>query len=144
MFYNRQLKNTKRIFVYCLVSVCLLACTQSKDSRLQLELTTNEVDTIQNIKEVFITNRPELLSEQSRLLFWSKWGLKKFHYENPESVTLNTFMLDSLQKGSYTIFITLEKNGYGYSGRLDSVDIKEGDNFLKRQIDLVPVRKYIE
>jgi len=132
-----------RVVIILWTSMILFSCGSKKNSTIELELYSMENDTIENVNSIHLTNKPELLTGRS-VFFWHKWGLRTYELENIKKTDRNKFIVEDIEPGKYTLFISVTVDGVEKSAELKDLEIVMGQNSFKRQISLNGIGSYME
>jgi hypothetical protein len=137
---QHMVKHITILFISILV---LTACRTTGPGTVELELATLHKDTL-NTVSIYATNKPELMQDRI-ILFWDKWGLNTYTFENISPVSAqNTFRLEGIKPGKYSFFIVTKVKDLdaSMSAELKDIEVIEGDNTIKRKLTFIPVRTY--
>lgn len=115
---------------YYLIFLVIISfsCRQNYNSKLEINFTSRNNDTIQEMKTFQLTSLTEMN--------------KTISFTNPTSIVPNKFIFEHLKNGAYIGLMRLEKNGSFYNITIDSLVIKDGPNIISKEINLGSVNYF--
>jgi hypothetical protein len=114
-----------KYYLILLVTISF-SCRQNYNSILEINFTSKNNDTIQEMKSFQLTSLTELN--------------KTISFTNPKSTLPNKFIFEHLKNGLYIGLMRLEKNGSSYNIAIDSIVIKDGSNVISKELNLGTVK----
>ena len=111
-----------------IASILIISCSKKSESKIELYFTSNNPDTIPEIKSLSLTKLPVLPR--------AKW--ETFH--NIKAVAVNKFIINVRDTGIFFGLLEIEHRGGIYNINIDSINIKKGINSISSNINLGSVR----
>jgi hypothetical protein len=113
-------------FLFLLITVVFISCNTNNKSTLELNLTSRNTDTFQDIKSFYLTSLTQLN--------------KPIGFSSIKCSSPNKFNFKGLENGLYVGLLTIEKENSVYHINMDSIDIKDGENIINKEINLGTIK----
>ena len=113
-------------YFFTLLTVVFVSCNAKHKSILEMNFTSRNIDTFQEVKSLFLNS----LTERK----------KPIGFSNIKCSSPNKFIFKDLEKGLYIGLLTIEKENRVYNISIDSIAIKEGKNIITKELNLGTVK----